>query len=426
MANSVSDTSLSHLSEFVTVQMGLHFPRERWRDLERGIGYATREFDFKDVESCIQWLVSSPLTKNQIEILASHLTVGETYFFREKKGFEILEEHILPELIHSRRGSEKHLRIWSAGCCTGEEPYSIAILLSKVIPDLEGWNITILATDINPRFLQKAFEGAYRQWSFRDTPLWIKERYFKKTRDGRFEIIPEMKKIVMFSYLNLAEDTYPSLMNNTNAMDIIFCRNVLMYFAPDRVKKVIQNLYRSLVDDGWLIVSPIETLHVLYSQFVTVNFPDAIRYKKDSTKSQKVEDVISKGIPFYPLRDKTKVAFQPTFDIVQEQQLQVTLSQESRGYLHLEVEEPKTTELPLDLYIEALALYERGRYGEATEKLIELFSHNQETPRATALLARAYANQGKLSKAREWCEKAIVADKLNPGFYYLCATILQE
>ena len=199
-----------------------------------------------------------------------------------------------------------------------------------------------------------------------------------------------------------------------------------MYFAPDRVKKVIQNLYRSLVDGGWLIVSPIETLHVLYSQFVTVNFPDAILYKKDSTKSQKVEDVISKGIPFYPLRDKTKVAFQPTFDIVQEQQLQVTLSQESRGYLHLEVEEPKTTELPLDLYIEALALYERGRYGEATEKLIELFSHNQETPRATALLARAYANQGKLSKAREWCEKAIVADKLNPGFYYLCATILQE
>ena len=91
MANSVSDTSLSHLSEFITAQMGLYFPRERWRDLERGIGYAAREFDFKDVESCIQWLVSSPLTKNQIEILASHLTVGETYFFREKKGFEILE-----------------------------------------------------------------------------------------------------------------------------------------------------------------------------------------------------------------------------------------------------------------------------------------------------------------------------------------------
>lgn len=240
--------------------------RERWHDLERRLGSAAREFGFKDIEACIQWLMSAPLTKSQIEILASYLTVGETYFFREKKSFEILEEQILPELIHSRQ-AERRLRIWSAGCCTGEEPYSLAILLSKMIFDLKDWNITILATDINPRFLQKATEGVYSEWSFRGTPPWIKEKYFKRTQKGHFEILPPIKEMVMFSHLNLAEDTYPSFLNNTNGLDIIFCRNVLMYFTPECVKKVIKNLYCSLMEGGWLIVSPSEAFNVHFSQF---------------------------------------------------------------------------------------------------------------------------------------------------------------
>ncbi|MCI0527981.1 MAG: hypothetical protein L0Y56_11145 [Nitrospira sp.] len=222
MNNRVSEDLLSQLSEFVAAQIGLYFPRKRWHDLERGIRSAAREFSFKDIESCIQWLVSSSLTKGQIEILASHLTVGEIYFFREEKSFAVLEKQVLPAWIRSRQGTERRLRIWSAGCCTGEEPYSIAILLNKVISDWKDWNITILATDINPRFLQKALDGVYSEWSFRGTPAWVKERYFKRTRDGRFEILPPIKKMVTFSQLNLAEDVYPSLLNGTNALDMIF------------------------------------------------------------------------------------------------------------------------------------------------------------------------------------------------------------
>lgn len=289
MTQTLPDTLLSQLSEFVAARMGLRFPKERWRDLERGIRSAAPELGFEDTPPCIHWLLSAPLTKSQIEILAGHLTVGETYFFRDKKVFEILEQPILPEFLRLRQASEKRLRIWSAGCCTGEEPYSIAMLLDKLIPDLKDWNITILATDINPRFLQKASEGVYSEWSFRDVPLWIKERYFKRKKEGFFEIIPAIKQWVMFSYLNLAEDTYPSLSNNTHAMDMIFCRNVLMYFDTERAKKVIQNLFKSLVDDGWLIVSPSETSAALFSQFVTVNFPGVVIYKKDDHRPQTVE-----------------------------------------------------------------------------------------------------------------------------------------
>ena len=229
MKQAISKSSLFRISEFISANMGLDFPKDRWPDLERGIKSVSRDFNYKNPESCIQWILSSPLTKSLIEIIASHLTIGETYFFRNQNIFNALEKQILPELIHSRRKTGRHLRFWSAACASGEEPYSLAILLSKMIPDLKDWNITILATDINPLFLKKASKGVYTKWSFRSTPAWAMCGYFKKIQEGHYQINPRLKKMVRFSYLNLMDDCYPSMTNNTNAMDVIFCRNVLMY-----------------------------------------------------------------------------------------------------------------------------------------------------------------------------------------------------
>lgn len=431
MTINISDPLLSRFSEYLAVQLGLHFPRKRWRDLERGISYALRDFGFGDAESCIQWLMSSKLTKEQIKILASRLTIGETYFFREKRSFEILEEHILRELIRSRRGTEQHLRILSAGCSTGEEPYSIAILLSKMISDLKNWNVTILATDINPHFLQKALGGIYGEWSFRDTPLWLKERYFKRIEGDRFEILPQIKEMVKFSYLNLVEDVYPSFLNNTNMMDVIFCRNVLMYFAPEQKKKVVEGLYRSLVDGGWLIVSPSETSNILSAQFVAVNFTGAILYKKDRQKTRPAED-LEATVPFsIPLTAvDLGLEFQPESSLTDQTDLfeEITAQTLVVGQEQQEIQGSQGTP-----YEEALALYAQGCYTETAAKLAGLFLDNvpgykepSREGKAMALLARAYANQGKLAEAQEWCEKAVAADKLNPGFHYLLATILQE
>ena len=136
MRPTLSSSLLSRLSEFVGTQTGLHFPQERWDDLERGIAAAAPDFNFSDRESCARWLLSAPLTRHMNEVLASHLSVGETYFFREKQSLGIFEEHILPMLLQSRRHNERRLRIWSAGCFTGEEAYTIAILLDRLIPDL--------------------------------------------------------------------------------------------------------------------------------------------------------------------------------------------------------------------------------------------------------------------------------------------------
>lgn len=145
MRRSLSHSLLSGLSGFVAAGLGLHFPEERWADLERGVVSAARELGHPDAETCARWLLSASLTRNHVEVLASHLTVEKTYFFREKDTLEVLRQQIVPELLRSRADGERRLRIWSAGCCTGEEPYSIAMLLDGLIADDTGWNVTIAA-----------------------------------------------------------------------------------------------------------------------------------------------------------------------------------------------------------------------------------------------------------------------------------------
>ncbi len=423
MIHPISPSLLAQLSDAIAAQMGLHFPKARWHDLERGIHAAAREFNVPDVEACMQWLVSSPLTEHQMATLASHLTVGETYFFRDKHAFALLEEQILPAMVRARRGSARRLSLWSAGCATGEEPYSIAIAIRNVMNDVQDWHVTLLATDINPCFLQKASEGVYSTWAFRDTPLWIKERYFTRQPGGRWAILPEIKKMVRFAYLNLLDEVYPSPLPHTAAVDVIFCRNVLMYLAPEQAKKVVQNLYRALADGGWLIVSPSETSHVLYAQFLTVDIAGAIFYKKDGKRPPPRADFLSSETPANALDDTRRGTLPPPGEASVALRLKVVSPSSGQAG---RAEEPPVTEPRPTPYIEALALYQQGWYAEVVDKLSERGADKHADAPALALLARACANLGRLAEARQWCEKALAADQLNAGTHYLHATILQE
>ena len=191
-----SDTQLAMISRCITDEMGLYFPEDRWKDLVRGISGATVELGCRDTADFVNRLLASPVNKKLIEVLARHLTTGETYFFREKQVFEILKNRILPELIRSRAGLNKTIRIWCAGCSSGEEPYSVAILLKQMLPDIRNWNITIRATDINLDALARARAGIYGDWSFRDLEVNIRTTFFIEAEKGRYEILPEIKKMV--------------------------------------------------------------------------------------------------------------------------------------------------------------------------------------------------------------------------------------
>ena len=266
----MQDAFYEPLSKLLSAHVGLYFPRKRRADLERGLALAAKDLGFPGEDACATWLLSGRAGREPIEILASHLTVGETYFFRDGKIFDALELEVLPELLRTRAS----IRIWSAGCCSGEEPYSIAMLLDRMARGRDG--IHIFATDINPRFLEKAAEGLYGEWSFRDVPSWI-SGYFRKKEKG-YELLPRIREMVRFSRHNLVEDAYPE------GMDIILCRNVLMYFSPEMQESAANRLYGAAVENGWLVVSPAELSEALFHRFESVDFPGAVFYRKPKEK----------------------------------------------------------------------------------------------------------------------------------------------
>jgi len=418
----VSAPYLKKLSEFLALRMGICFPKERRADLERGIIAVARELNYPDPESCIEMFISSPLTIEYLEVLAGSFTTGETYFFREASSFVTLEREVLPDLIHRHR-EDRRIRIWSAGCATGEEPYSIAILLSRMIPDVREWGITILATDINPRSLAKAAQGVYGDWSFRDVPAWVKEGHFRKKANGRFEILPRYREMVTFSCHNLAADSFPSLANNTNAMDMIFCRNVLMYFAEEAAMQVIRKFSRSLIEDGWLVVGPCETSRVLREEFSAPAFPGGVFYRKPSGKEKPKHDRL------FQLEDVQGGAEGLAAPLPRSAAAKFVPGEKAAAALppaSAPEEETGNLRPPADSYAEACRFYTEGLYTAAEAKLLTVLAAEPENLPAMSLLTRVYANEGRLPEALSWSEKVVAGDKMDPGHHYLLATILEE
>jgi chemotaxis protein methyltransferase CheR len=437
----LSPLLLSQLSQLIEVWMGLFFPPERWADLERKLQMAAPAFACADAEACARFLTTTPITKEQLDLLATHLTVGETYFFREPRSLEVLEQQILPELLEQRCGVDQHLRVWSAACCTGEEPYSIAILLHRLMADLSSWRTTILATDISPRFLRKAVEGVYGQWSFRSVSSTLREQYFSRTPSGHFAIRPTLKNMVHFAQLNLVEDVYPAATNNTADMDVILCRNVLIYFTAERIKRIIEQFHHTVIDGGWLIVSPVETAFVMDSPFTPVQFPGVTLFRKDPRRQTVSIPFGLFGLPVSsdPVEHRTATPTVNETVLVGASVAPTVALASDAVYPHADHISPTTSihaaASSSPLYDEARELYARGQYAQAIEKLLTLrrqpgrggpspFTPLQE--QTMALLARAHANQGQLPEAQSWCEQALTVNKCDPGLHYLRATILLE
>jgi chemotaxis protein methyltransferase CheR len=403
-SRATANAGLARLADLVASRMGLHFPENRQQDLLRAVRELAREQGGKDTEEYLQALVASPLTDRQVEILTANLTVGETYFFREMKSLDAFRDHVIPERLGHRAGVDQRLRIWSAGCSTGEEAYSIAMILSDVVPNLSAWDIYILATDINTRALEKARRGVYTEWSFRGMPAVLRERFFTPLDPKTFTVKTRFSDKVSFAGLNLATDTYPSLLNETNAMDVIFCRNVLMYLVPEQIQKIIKAFQHCLVEGGWLIVAPSETCLLHGTELESVSFEGATLFRKTTLARQ--PPAVVPAAPPPPGTTRADVAQVARAPVVQR------------------------SESPFE---NAMAAYHAGRYEAAAATLQRFFDAGtpagygpSDSGNAFALMARIEANQGKLDRALEWSHRALTVDKTNPGFYYLLATILEE
>jgi chemotaxis protein methyltransferase CheR len=181
--------------------------------------------------------------------LVSELTVGETYFFREPLQFQRIGREVIPAL-RRLRGSQHHLRVWSAGCASGEEAYSLAIVLDQ---EGLGESAHILGTDISHKALAKARRGIYGEWSLRGDGKAALP--YLQAAGKEYRLAEKIRRRVTFEHLNLARDTYPSLVSGTWGMDLILCRNVLIYFDRETIRRVALRLYQSLAPGGWLIAA---------------------------------------------------------------------------------------------------------------------------------------------------------------------------
>ncbi|OFW31955.1 MAG: hypothetical protein A3G76_04175 [Acidobacteria bacterium RIFCSPLOWO2_12_FULL_65_11] len=368
----VSEEVGRQFRELVALRLGLAFPEARQTDVAQGLLRACRSSRLSTPEPYVAWLATLSDQSPEWKRLASHLTVGETYFLRDPALFEALEKQILPSLIAARRAQGMlRLRLWSAGCATGEEAYSLAIIIDRLLPDRSRWALTILATDINLEALHVAQQGIYRQWSFRNTPEDVRTQYFRRRDAETFEVAPGIRQAVVFAPLNLNDGSYPSVVTNTVAMDLIFCRNVLMYFTPQAQRATVARLREALVTGGWLVVSPAEASAELLRPLVPVPCSGAILYHKEHP-----------GSPLAFAAERSPVT-----------------SSMARWEAKPALPDISTAAPPVTAQPETASFLER---------------------------ARDLADQGQLDEAHRLCERALERDQLDPEAHLLMASICQE
>jgi chemotaxis protein methyltransferase CheR len=242
-----SGTGTAHqrIADIVRARTGLSLATTRSADVQTGIGRAMARREIWDVSRYLALLEADAVP---LDDLIVELTVGETYFFRDKAHFDFIRHAVLPEVLR-RRGPESTTRVWSAACATGEEAYSLASVLDEA-----GVDGHVLATDISRAALQKARAATYRPWSLRGAAE-IPGRFLSRTGDD-WTVEPHIRRRVTFQFHNLAQSPYPSIAAGIWGMDLILCRNVLIYFDRAVVSRVAQGLYESLADDGWLMTGP--------------------------------------------------------------------------------------------------------------------------------------------------------------------------
>lgn len=385
----MDDNLLQQFRRLISKKTGILVRTEELTALDKTIAARMRLLGLSESQDYLR-LLSGETYESRCEWkeLVIPLTIGESFFFRDKGQFAILKNRILPELIEKAmsRGEPAGrpcLKIWSAGCSSGEEPYSLAILLDGLLSDKKDWNISIVGTDINEDALEKARLGAYTQWSFRMVEAEVQERYFKRYK-GDLVLDEGIRNMVAFSYGNLIDDLFPG--REICNMDLILCRNVFIYFKSEAVSAVAEKFVGTLNEGGYLMTGHGE-LHLHgYPGLQARIFPESVVYQKS------VDFVGAYGNT--PLRVKELMSTVPINPIPSP-----PLPLKGRG-----VEPQNFAALPEG----------QGEGGVQSEIRI---------PKSEFDLAQEYADRGDYKKAEESCKRALEAEPYSARCYYLLSQV---
>jgi chemotaxis protein methyltransferase CheR len=379
-------------------------------------------------DSYVKRLTSSPKGSEELRALAEQLTVNETFFFRNADNFRAFTEVVLPERIRAR-SHERRLRILSAGCASGEEPYSLATLVREALPDLRAWDVKIIGIDVNPAMLAKASQARYSAWSLRATSEDAKRRYFRE--DGRdFVLDPAVQKMVTFEERNLVDED--PLFWQSLACDVVFCRNVLMYFTPDKARDVVRRIGQALLPSGFFFLGHAETLRGLTQEFHLCHTHDTFYYRRRSASEAVAATEAWVGAPRDQAADSLPAVVESTaswVDVIQKASERIATLADGRV-------RPPTQDAPritppgraasrpaprtwdLGLVLEAVR---QERFSEALELICSLPPDSHEDPDALLLRAVLLTNNGRLGDSEEVCNRLLALDELNAGARYLMA-----
>ncbi|MBZ8178745.1 CheR family methyltransferase [Oscillatoria salina] len=388
---------LEKFIHLIAANTGLSVREQDRNGLARKILFRIKSLKLFSPESYYQLLASeSNQSRQEWQELIVLLTTTESYFFRDRGQLNLLQKIILPELIQ-RQKATKTLKIWSAGCSTGEEPFSLAIILQEILPDLADWQISIWGTDINREALAKAEKGVYTSWSFRLVERKILQNYFHPISQG-FQLKDEIRELVKFENLNLVTARFDSPNYNIYDLDLVLCRNVFIYFDKEAIATVLAKFHQTIKPGGYLLTGHAELYGQNLQNFQTKIYPESIVYQRSKQRS------LLKSPSDRPVRERAKIIEKPPI------RQSITPA-------------PTTAK---NLYSEAQTRFQQKAYTSAIAKAKQVLQLEPRNFRAYFLLAQIYANLGKYEQAIHYCHQAISIDSFAIETYQLLAKIAEE
>lgn len=409
---------LTALQHKVLRHLGMDFSGTRSADMLRRLHLLAVEREVVDFDSWLSELAFAPWDRPLLEMLIPAFTVGETYFRRDAEAFDWLASHHLgPLLARRRQAGQRRLRLWSAGCCTGEEAYSLLFLLDQLLGrEHESWSLEIIASDINSAFLARAEQGLYGANAFRRNENQFRSQHFQA--EGRlWRVRPAWRGRIRFIQYNLAdaEQGCPML-----GADLILCRNVLMYFSPNRALGALHRLLASLDPDGLLLLSAVEA--GIATQAGLTGHWAGCNYALSSAAAQPRID-----LPAYILLPPKPAAPTPRAEPA-AQAIATPIARASPS------EASGTAAVPSNdaegLWQQAQTALSQGNCGLARDTLLAYLTcaglSQAQQHRACLLLARSWADQQHFDEAQDWLQRALLLDPASASAYWLQAQLAQQ
>jgi len=272
----LSRETFIQLRDFIYEKSGISFQENKTYLLEDRLSRRLEVRGLSTYEEYLCFLRYDPKRDEELRELFNSVTTNETSFFRDINQIDAFKTGILPRIMERKKDGERIIRVWSAGCSTGEEPYTLAMVMAADGIPLKGWKVDVLGSDISEQVIASARRAIYGEYAMRNTPENYLMGYFLNGGGG-YAVKPEIKQMVRFANINLLDHTQ---VKNIRGIDVIFCRNVLIYFDDKAKRKVVGYLYDSLVEGGFLVVGFSESLFSLTRAFRPVGVNKCVIYQK--------------------------------------------------------------------------------------------------------------------------------------------------